>query len=93
MIQKKFTKDSLTKYDMGFDRENIVTFYSGDIGSKDETLIDRLLPIAKGEVKGLDNCIINGDKILTEVGIKSQRQSFYDDITIGTFGGKNNERT
>ena len=33
----------MTKYDMGFDRENIVTFYSGDIGSKDETLIDRLL--------------------------------------------------
>ena len=54
---------------------------------------DGILPIAKGEVKGLDNCIINGDKILTEVGIKSQRQSFYDDITIGTFGGKNNERT
>ena len=33
----------MTKFDMGFDRENIVTFYSGDIGSKDETLIDRLL--------------------------------------------------
>lgn len=49
---------------------------------------DGIMPIAKGEVKGLDNCIIDGNEILTSVGIKSQRQTFYDDITIGIFGGK-----
>lgn len=48
---------------------------------------DGIIPVAKGEVKGLDNHILDGNKILTEVGIKNQRQEFYDDITIGTFGG------
>ena len=33
----------MAKFDMGFDRENVVTFYSGDIGGKDEALIERLL--------------------------------------------------
>lgn len=33
----------MMNFDMGFDRENIVTFHSGDIGDKEETLIDRLL--------------------------------------------------
>lgn len=33
----------MAKYDMGFDRENIVAFYSGNIGNKDEVLIERLL--------------------------------------------------
>ncbi len=33
----------MIKFDMGFDRENIVTFYSGDIAGKDEALIERLL--------------------------------------------------
>ncbi|MBO5217409.1 MAG: ABC transporter permease [Alistipes sp.] len=33
----------MAKFDMGFDRENIVTFYSGEIGGQDETLIDRLM--------------------------------------------------
>lgn len=49
---------------------------------------DGIMPIAKGDVKGLDNSIIEGNEIMTGVGIKTQRQSFYDDITICTFGGK-----
>lgn len=49
---------------------------------------DGIMPIAKGEVKGLDNCIVNGNEMLIKMGIKGQRQNFYDDITIGTFGGK-----
>lgn len=49
---------------------------------------DGVMPIARGDVKGLDNAIIDGNKVLVEVGIKAQRQSFFDDITIATFGGK-----
>ncbi len=49
---------------------------------------DGIMPIAKGEVSGLDNCIIDGKVVVVEMGIKNQRQSFYDDVTIGTFGGK-----
>lgn len=49
---------------------------------------DGIMPIAKGEIKGLeDNSIINGNEVLTAFGINAQRQSFYDDVTIGTFGG------
>ena len=49
---------------------------------------DGIQPIAKREVSGLDNAIIIANSLMTEMGIKTQRQKFYDDITIGTFGGK-----
>ncbi len=49
---------------------------------------DGIMPIAKGEVNGLDNCIVDGNVVVVEMGIKNQRQSFYDDVTIATFGGK-----
>ena len=48
---------------------------------------DGIMPIAKGEVKGLDELIFEGNKTATEMHIKIQRQSFDDDITIGAFGG------
>ena len=51
---------------------------------------DGVLPIAKGEVKGLDNYIMQGNDNLIAVGINSQRQCFVDDVTIGALGGKDN---
>lgn len=50
---------------------------------------DGVMPIAKGELKGLDNTIFNGSAIGVDLAIKGNRQSFYDDVTIGIFeGGK-----
>lgn len=49
---------------------------------------DGIMPIAKGEVNGLDNSIIDGNELLVGIGINNQRQKFYDDVTIGIFGGK-----
>lgn len=48
---------------------------------------DGVMPFAKGIVTGLDKDIINGNEVTIKVGIMTQRQSFYDDITIGTLGG------
>lgn len=49
---------------------------------------DGIMPIAKGEVNGLDNSVIAGNELLVGIGINNQRQKFYDDVTIGIFGGK-----
>lgn len=49
---------------------------------------DGIMPIAKGDVKGADEAIINANKAVIEMSIRNNRQRFYDDITIGTFGGK-----
>ena len=49
---------------------------------------DGIMPIAKGDVKGLDVSILDGNKVVLESGIAIQKQSFYDDITVGTFGGE-----
>lgn len=49
---------------------------------------DGVMPIAKGDVKGVDKYIFKGDRVLTESEIRNQRQIFFDDITIGVFGGK-----
>ncbi len=51
---------------------------------------DGIMPIAKGNNKGLDFDIVNGNKTLIEMEIKRQRMSFFDDVTIGMFGGKAN---
>lgn len=53
---------------------------------------DGVLPMVKGELKGIDNIICKGDKELLLRAIQNQRQSFFDDVTIGMFeGGKKNE--
>lgn len=52
---------------------------------------DGIMPMVKGELKGIDNLIFKGNEITLQMAIKSQRQSFFDDVTIGTFeGGSNN---
>lgn len=53
---------------------------------------DGIMPIAKGDVEGLDESIFNENKSFIEMCIQNNRQCFYDDITIGTFGGKQNEK-
>lgn len=49
---------------------------------------DGIMPIAKGDVKGLDKFVVEGNRNFLEMGIRTQRQLFYDDITIATFGGE-----
>lgn len=44
---------------------------------------DGILPIVKGEVKGLDDLILAENALMIENAIKSQKTSFYDDVTIG----------
>lgn len=55
---------------------------------------DGILPIVKGELRGIDNSISRSNEIMIEMAIKTQRQSFIDDVTIGIFeGGDQNEST
>lgn len=49
---------------------------------------DGVMPIAKGIVTGIDKHIVDGNTVLTKMSITAQRQSFYDDVTIATLGGK-----
>lgn len=71
-----------------FNNYQFKTFrFDKKIFSKVAIATDGIMPIAKGVVKGLDKPIVDGNEVLTKVGIKGQRQKFYDDITIGTFGG------
>ena len=49
---------------------------------------DGIMPIAKGDVKNVDNHIFNNNLSLVEMSINNQRQIFNDDVTIATFGGK-----
>lgn len=49
---------------------------------------DGIMPIAKGDVSGFDNCIANDNKSLAEMILKTQKQKFYDDVTISVIGGK-----
>lgn len=48
---------------------------------------DGIVPIVKGEVQGIDNCIATENTSLAEMIIKTQKQKFYDDVTI-VIGGK-----
>ena len=49
---------------------------------------DGVMPIAIGDVKGLDDSIVEGNAAVTEMVIRNSRQLFKDDVTIGAFGGK-----
>lgn len=48
---------------------------------------DGIAPIAKGEISGIDKAIMNAQMPLIEFSIRNNKPSFYDDITIATFGG------
>ena len=49
---------------------------------------DGILPMVKGELKGIDNIISKGNEIMVSAAIKAQRQCFSDDVTIGMFEGE-----
>lgn len=54
---------------------------------------DGVLPMAKGELRGVDNIICTGNKVTLTAAIRTQRSSFGDDVTIGMFeGGNKNEQ-
>lgn len=53
---------------------------------------DGIMPIAKGDLKGIDNLIMNENEIMLRMAIQGQRQSFSDDVTMAMFqGGVKNE--
>lgn len=49
---------------------------------------DGILPIVKGELKGIDNLISGENEIAIRMAINGQRQSFFDDVTIGMLKGE-----
>ena len=63
-----------------FDRE---IFKKVGIGS------DGILPMAKGDLKGIDNLLVSENNILVEAAIRNQRQSFADDVTFAMFTENN----
>ena len=79
--------------DMNFQNYQFKTFeFDRKVFPKIGIGSDGILPMVKGELIGADNLIFNANKKMLENAIKGQRQSFSDDVTIGTFeGGKNNE--
>lgn len=79
--------------DMNFQAHQFKTF---EFDKKDFPKVgigsDGVVPMAKGELKGIDNIIFGGNKDKLELAIKNRRQSFSDDVTIGAFeGGKDSE--
>lgn len=51
---------------------------------------DGIMPIAKGDVKGIDLGFSNANASLIQMDIRENRTSFNDDVTIGMFGGMKN---
>lgn len=49
---------------------------------------DGIMPIAKGDIQGVDRHIVNGNITLLENAVRTNRPAFYDDVTIGVFGGE-----
>ncbi len=55
---------------------------------------DGILPIVKGAIPKIESFISQANKLMIDVSIRNQRQSFFDDITFGLFdGGKKNEES
>lgn len=49
---------------------------------------DGIMPIARGDIKQVDNQLATGCKAYVEMTLKTNKQSFADDVTIGAFGGE-----
>lgn len=49
---------------------------------------DGILPMVKGDISEIDKYISEGDSFMISSAIKSQRQSFFDDVTIAMVGGE-----
>ena len=61
--------------------------FSKEVFPKVAIATDGIMPIAKGEVKGLDHFVTGENDIQMAMAIRSHRQSFFDDVTVGTLGG------
>lgn len=49
---------------------------------------DGILPIVKGEIPTMDSFLTRGKKNSIEASIRCNREKFFDDVTIGMFGGE-----
>ena len=78
---------------MNFENHQFKTFeFDKKVFSQVGIGSDGVLPMAKGELKGIDNIICSGNEKMLKVAVRNQRASFSDDVTIGMFeGGKKNE--
>lgn len=48
---------------------------------------DGIMPIAKGDIKEIDRDLLEGNRAYIEMTLRGRRQTFFDDVTIGMFGG------
>lgn len=51
---------------------------------------DGIMPIARGDIKGIDTGLSTANAPLVTMDIRDNRTNFNDDVTIGMFGGKKN---
>lgn len=52
---------------------------------------DGIMPIARGDIKGIDTGLSTANATLVTMDIRDNRTNFNDDVTIGMFGGKKND--
>ena len=78
--------------DMNYENHNFKTFcFDKERFSKVAIASDGILPFVKGDIQDIDKLISEGKRISIEAAIKLQKQSFFDDVTIGMFErGDNN---
>lgn len=73
--------------DVRFKNHEFKTFiFDKKIFPKIAIATDGVMPIAKGEIGKIN--IFEENKILIQMKIDSQKNSFYDDVTIGKFDGE-----
>lgn len=84
----KYCKDTQAQYN---DYEFKTFHFDKKVFSNVAIASDGIMPLAKGEVEGIDKAISerNGSQIIT--AIKNNRKIFDDDVTMAMFGGKNND--
>lgn len=74
--------------DMKFQNYQFKTFeFDKDVFQNIGIGSDGVMPMAKGDVKGVDNLILKRNEIMLKNALCGQRQSFYDDVTIAMFEG------
>ena len=78
--------------DINYENYNFKTFcFDKNIFDNIAIASDGILPMVKGDINNIDNCLFEGNKMLIDMAIKTNKQSFFDDVTIGMFarGEKN----
>lgn len=76
---------------MNFSHYDFKTFtFSKESFQKVIIATDGIMPIARGDIKGIDTGLSTGNAPLITMDIRDNRTNFNDDVTIGMFGGKKN---